>query len=508
MRVRIDGRKFEAKEGTTVASAMLEAGVHGFRQSVVGEPRQPLCGMGVCFECRAAVNGVPHERTCMIPCRDGMEIETGSRTFSPVTQQAGATSESCDVLVVGGGPAGLAAAVAAARCGKIVTLADEQFSVGGQIWRGMADSAGTFAERYLAEMFRKNVRILSSATVFDLPDEQTAALLTPTGRLDVRFQSLILATGARELYLPFPGWTLPGVFGAGGLQALVKGGLPIQGKRVLVAGSGPLLMAVAKTLAGKGARIVRILEQAPPGRLRELTLSLWKRPDKLGQSLGFLGVARKLLPGWWVQEAKGRERLDEVVATDGKQTKTFACDYLACGYGLVPNLELAQLAGCRIVEGFVKVEEFQRTSSGQVFAVGELTAIGGVDAAAVQGAIAGFAAGGAPGLARKLARERQKAHDWAMALAQAYPLREEVLRLAQDNTPVCRCEDVRFGGLQGRGGFRDAKLHTRLGMGACQGRICGAACRAMFGWEEPAVRTPITPVPLRALCATEESPSE
>jgi D-hydroxyproline dehydrogenase subunit alpha len=188
-----------------------------------------------------------------------------------------------------------------------------------------------------------------------------------------------------------------------------------------------------------------------------------------------------------------------VEATNGKLSRKIECDYLACAYGLVPNIELAQLAGCRIENGFVAVDEHQRTSVDRIFCAGEPVAIGGVDAAIVQGTIAGLAASGRIEEIARYEKERAKAADFAFRLVRAFALRDEVLKLAEPDTIVCRCEDARYGELEGHATARAAKLHTRCGMGACQGRICGAACRALFGWEAPTVRPPLVPVPLESM---------
>ena len=197
-----------------------------------------------------------------------------------------------EIVVVGAGPAGIAAATAAAHHGCGVLLLDDNPAPGGQIWRGgtqpfrhrkdtQEDAAKTKA---LHQLRSSGATILSSVRVFDAPAPSTLLALRETEGnpeiLDLRYDRLILATGARERFLPFPGWTLPGVFGAGGLQALVKGGFPIHGKRILVAGSGPLLLAVAAHLLDDGAHITSVAEQAPISQLIPFTASLWSASSK------------------------------------------------------------------------------------------------------------------------------------------------------------------------------------------------------------------------------------
>ena len=163
-----------------------------------------------------------------------------------------------DVLVIGGGPAGMAAAVRAAECGVDVGIVDDNASLGGQIWRaGSQDGRSQDAIRWSELLRTAGVTMLCGKRAFD---QLEAGVLLAEGDNDLcelRYQNLILATGARERFLPFPGWTLPNVMGAGGLQAMVKSGLPIRGKRVVVAGTGPMLLAVAAYLRKHGAEIDR-----------------------------------------------------------------------------------------------------------------------------------------------------------------------------------------------------------------------------------------------------------
>jgi len=275
--------------------------------------------------------------------------------------------------------------------------------------------------------------------------------------------------------------------------------MDVRGKRIVVAGTGPLLLAVATYLDEAGADVLRIYDQAPPCAMAATAREMWRFPGKALQGFGFLWTAQSLRPGWWISRAIGRDRVEAIEATDGSQSVRLECDLLAIGYGLVPNLELPRLAGCRIENGFVAVDDAQLTSVPNVFCVGEPTGIGGLDKAVVEGTIAGFAATGRPAESARLASEREKAMRFMGLLDRTFALRPEVLDLAVAETLVCRCEDVPFAVLQNCSSFREARLHTRLGMGPCQGRICGAACERLFGWEAPSVRPPIVPVSVQDL---------
>ena len=188
----------------------------------------------------------------------------------------------CDVLIVGAGPAGLAAAYRAAENGLRVVVVDDNPAAGGQIWRGeQTKPASREAQAWFERIRSVDIQLINGARVFQQPQAGVLLAETPSGVCELRYEKLILATGARERFLPFPGWTLPNVMGAGGLQALVKTGLKIEGKKVVVAGSGPLLLAVAAYLRSRGADVLLIAEQAPWLSLAWFGLGLARQRGKV-----------------------------------------------------------------------------------------------------------------------------------------------------------------------------------------------------------------------------------
>jgi NADPH-dependent 2,4-dienoyl-CoA reductase/sulfur reductase-like enzyme len=405
------------------------------------------------------------------------------------------------IVVVGAGPAGLAAAVRAAQCGAQVQVIDDNHEAGGQIWRNQSET-GVSGRPWFRRFGELPIRFLSGAQVISADHSRRALLVeTQSNVCKVRYEQLILATGARELFLPFPGWTLPNVMGAGGLQALVKSGLPVDGKRIVVAGSGPLLLATAACFRAYGARVKCIAEQASSSALLRFGARLLLQPTKLWQALRLrASLARtRYLPGCWVEAAEGRDAVRAVRLRRGGRTWTEACDYLAVSYGLTPNLELAQLLGCRLRAGTVEVDERQRTSLDHVYAAGECTGIGGSEQALIEGEIAGYLAAGAEPRARKLFARRRRADRFAHSLARTFALRPELRTLARPDTIVCRCEDVALANLHVADSWRAAKLHHRCGMGPCQGRICGPIIEALFGWTPASIRPPIFPARLASL---------
>jgi D-hydroxyproline dehydrogenase subunit alpha len=409
----------------------------------------------------------------------------------------------CDVLILGAGPAGMAAALAAAPSGATIRIVDDNPAPGGQVWRdGPAVHLPRRALRLRESLGRhSNVSVISGTRVVGVP--QAGRLLLEDAQRSWRqgYGKLILCSGARELLLPFPGWTLPGVTGAGGLQALIKGGLPVCGQRIVVAGSGPLLLAVAATAQAAGAQVLRVLEQAPLAAMAAFAASLWRWPAKSLQAVGLAHAGYRTSSH--VLAALGTTHLESISIRQGRQTLELACDRLACGFGLIPNTELAVAMGCSLnPRNGIAVDELQGTGLADLYAAGECTGIGGSDAALVQGAIAGHAAAGDTTQARALGPQRARWDAFARALDKRFSLDPALRGLAAPDTLVCRCEDVPFGAITAFDNWTQAKLHTRCGMGACQGRVCGAAVQHLFGWRPGAPRLPLFPARIGTLAAT------
>jgi D-hydroxyproline dehydrogenase subunit alpha len=405
-----------------------------------------------------------------------------------------------EILIIGGGAAGLAAALAASE--KKVLLVDDNPNLGGQIWRAELGKIKSTEAKDLIEKIEQNkVSILNNASVFAQKDERTLLAETPNGTVELQFEKLILATGARERFLPFPNWTLPNIFGAGGLQALVKSGLPIANKRVVVSGTGPLLLAVGEYLKAKGAKVLLIAEQTSTRKLFKFGFGLLSQPKKISQAIGLraklLGVP--YLTDSFVVSATGDGNLKSVSLWQNGKIRQIECDFLACGFHLVPNIELPSMLGCKIENGYVAVDEFQQTSVKNVFCVGEPTGIGGVEVSLIEGKIAGLAAVEKIEESCKLFKQRLRLQQFADSLNDCFSLRDDLKELPDATTIVCRCEDVTFEKLTNQNSWREAKLQTRCGMGSCQGRICGSATEFLFGWKHESVRPPIMPVKLENL---------
>jgi NADPH-dependent 2,4-dienoyl-CoA reductase/sulfur reductase-like enzyme len=414
----------------------------------------------------------------------------------------------CDVLIVGAGPAGLAAAYRVVESGRVATVIDDNPDVGGQIWRNeIKKPASHDAAAWFEKIRNSRIGFVSGARVFQQPQAGVLLAEKENDVCELSYQKLILATGARERFLPFPGWTLPNVMGAGGLQALVKTGFGVEGKRIVVAGSGPLLLAVADYLKRKHAKILAIAEQASQSNLLRFGIGLISQSAKASQAYKLKrrlsGI--KYLTECWPIAAHGTDKLEQVSLQRKDRKLTIDCDYLACGFHLVPNLELAELIGCEIEGGAVSVDEFQQTSIDDVYCAGEVTGIGGLELSLVEGEISGLAAAGQAVKAKGLFANREKQRKFARLLNRTFELRSELKGLSANDTIVCRCEDVSFERLRTSGSWREAKLHTRCGMGPCQGRICGSAVEFLFDWNVGSVRPPLFPVRVGSMGGEVES---
>lgn len=410
---------------------------------------------------------------------------------------------SCDVLVIGAGPAGIAAACTVAENGQDVILVDNNPQVGGQIWRAKKVITPN-SKKWFNRLANTNVKIINGAQVFAHANHCLFAE-TQDATLSLKYKKLILATGATERFIPFPGWTLPGVVGVGGIQALVKNGFSVKDKRIVIAGSGPLLLTVAAYLKINGANVLAIAEQASVKSLIQFGSQLLYQPSKLWQSaqLGFNLRGIKFSANTIPVRANGDTHITSVtLRKDGKE-ETLDCDLLATGFYLVPNTRLARLLGCEQNNDSIITDEFQHTSVPNIYCAGEVTGIGGVDVALVEGEIAGFTVVGKREQAENLFNMRRKHQSFANALNRTFNPSAQLKALPQPDTIICRCEDVTHEQLEIYSTWRSAKLETRCGMGACQGRICGPSVQFLYNWEEASIRPPLYPVRTESLLSLE-----
>ncbi|HZM74902.1 MAG TPA: NAD(P)/FAD-dependent oxidoreductase [Candidatus Limnocylindrales bacterium] len=371
-----------------------------------------------------------------------------------------------DVIVVGAGPAGLSAAAAASEAGRSVLLLDAADRPGGQFWRHRLGSPPAALQRLLKRLRRVNYR--PGSPVWWV--EPGFGVYTPAASFTG--DRLVLATGAYDRVIPFPGWDLPGVVTAGGAQALLKGQGVAVGRRVVVAGAGPFLLPVAVGLARAGVAVLGVFEAGRPHRYLRHTSAVPKGFEALGYGVSLLRHRIPYHTGKVVTAAHGTDRLEAVTVAG----RTIECDALAVGYGFTPQIELAVALGCETTldsDGSLVVSR----SVPDLFVAGEITGVGGAVLAVVEGTLAGLAAADRPA-PNRLLRKQESLRRFASAMTAIHPVPQLDF---PDDVVVCRCEGVTAGAIRaavaesGAIDTRGVKLMARPGMGWCQGRVCGFA---------------------------------
>jgi thioredoxin reductase len=458
----------------------------------------------------------------------------------------GSPSDPYDVAVVGAGPAGLAAATTAADHGCATVLLDGAGGPGGQYWRSAPGTAGPGTDPttdragpgrvlagLLADLDRVDVR--TRHEVWSIQAEPAGFVVraqVDVAEIASRARTLVLAPGAHDRQLPFPGWDLPGVVAAGGLQALAKEHGVLPGRRVVVAGTGPFLLPVAGAVIARGGTVVAVAEAGDgTGWLRDPAV-LVGTPGRVRDAVAYAAVLARhgapFLRRTGVVEAVGDDcgvtaavlaRLDGAGRPDGGSRHTVDCDVVATGWGFTPRLDLPLGLGCATradLDGslVVAVTARQETSVPGCFAAGEATGVGGAELAVVEGRLAGLAAairlGNAPSdpPPARLLRRRRSLRRFAALMHAAHPVPPGWPAWLDERTTMCRCEEVSVADVDeavtdlGVTDPRTVKLLTRCGMGWCQGRICGeplarlVAARTSTPYDPMSMATRPVAVPL------------
>lgn len=455
-----------------------------------------------------------------------------------------------EVAIIGAGPAGLAVAETLAGRGVEVLLLDENPWTGGQLLRravvGRPDDTAQLFDgsrrrglRLMRQAARAGVRIQTGVQVLGIFPENRLLMQHADGRVvEMAARCIVCATGARERFLPFPGWTLPGVIATGAAQILLKQAGVLPGGRIVVGGTGPLPPLLSRQIVAHGGKVVAWLDGTAGGAMLHLLRSLPWQAAKLADGIWLLGwLAACGVPmrfNHWIVGAVGKERLAAVQAArldrQGRivpgSKKTYTADCLAVGYGFVPNTELLVQAGCDVIHRIdqggwvVRTTADLETSRPNLFAAGEVTGIGGGAKAMIDGRLAGLAVlerlgkGSAPDdLRRRLLRRRARELAFGRLINRLSRGPADWADTVDDATVVCRCEDVRMADVRRRlrEGFTSPgalKKATRCGMGNCQGRLCGTITAEILGARiggdndgrrAPSTRSPVKPVALGAL---------
>ena len=542
---RFDGAEIPFRRGQSVAAALLAAGVSAVRRTRGADaPRGVFCGIGVCFDCLATIDGAGGVRTCQVIATEGLEVTSAEPAASaPPPSESAALETVADLAIVGGGPAGMAAAAAALEGGLRVVLMDAGAEVGGQYWRfppagsdlgrgeDLHHDLATYAglRERLAEgerAGRLDLRRGTEVWATVRTGQAWRVHLAPTsprpGVITARW--LLVATGAHDLALPFPGWDLPGVMTVGGLQSLLKGSDVLPGQRVVVAGSGPFLLPVAAGLAARGSRVLALCEAGRPGGWARGLPAVVAQPGKVREAAGYAALLARhrvqLRSATVVVRALGAQRLEAVEVArldrsgrvDRSSAQQIEVDALGVSWGFVPRLDLLTPHRPRMRRGVdgqmvVAVDGWQASSIPGLLVAGETCGVGGAGLALAEGRLAGLGVRAAQGerlddaQVARLRREVASLRRFADLVQARTVVLHGWLHDQPDDTVLCRCEETRLGAARAviaQHGDLDPGLlkhHTRAGMGWCQGRICGPATRMLCGTpdrvEERLLATPV-----------------
>ncbi|CAN2203236.1 HcaD Uncharacterized NAD(FAD)-dependent dehydrogenases [Candidatus Nanopelagicaceae bacterium] len=401
------------------------------------------------------------------------------------------------IIVIGAGPAGLAAAEAASRNGTDVALIDSAPRKGGQYWRHRTTVQGYRSNR-ADQLFAKiesapSITHISEATVWSIEKEGDlfrVNYLQGGEESSLTAEKLILATGAYDRSLPFPGWDKPGCMTPGAAQAMLKGSGVLVGKRVIVAGTGPFLLPVATGLAESGAEIIGLYEANNPIRWLFSLHALLLNPGKFAELFYYGNLLKRFkitlrfnrTVSSFADGSATVSHINSHFMVKSQREKIAHADVVAVGWGFLPDLTLGGIVGCaqRVDSDgttIFAVDGEQRSSIENVWIAGEATGIGGADLSLIEGEIAGLSASSQSiSPSKRFTRFRKEI--FAKALKRSYPIADGWQRWPQESTMICRCEEVTMNELResvtelGAEDSRTAKLFTRAGMGLCQGRVC------------------------------------
>ena len=527
-----EGRPVPAHPDESIAAALTRAGIRDLRLTRGGAARGVFCGMGVCQDCLVTVDGIPNRRACMTKVSGPVTVLRQTALAAlPTTALPPRPTQTLapDVLVIGAGAAGLNAALAARQRGADVLLVDERPTDGGQYFKQSAhagtppiDAQAAEGQRLVRDCTQTGVTWWRGADVWGAFDPCDFMVRHDGQSHHVQPRKVILATGAYERPIAVPGWTLPGVMTVGAAQTLLRSYGVVAGKRILLAGHGPLTLQVACELSAAGALVVAVAElSGRPGltALPALARMALNGPRLLARGYGLLRRLNAqrvpILYGHSLRavRADGAALLAEVGPRDAKKTAdnlTFGVDVVCIGYGFLPANDLARAVGCTYRRDATGMPRAERDGDGRstvanVFIAGDSAGMGGAPAAAAEGRLAGLAAAADLGLgddtlpvtiARRALRRHRRFQRALWSVFSAVPPETD----SASDTIICRCEELTMADITPLLGGEAASLNAikrinRLGMGRCQGRYCAAilATRLGSGGQDWSPRPPTRP---------------
>ena len=557
VRIEFEGRLINGRKGESLAATLTHAGIRSFRKTKTDAERGIFCGMGVCQDCLVEIDGVPKQRSCMVKIEKPVSVRKDradqdpsrlTRTYLPTTIDDVAT-QTPEVLILGAGPGGLSAAIAARTTGAEVMVLDERSIAGGQFFKQIAVTGSDIASADAQQS--KGMRLIEKAIDLGVQFELETLLWGgfeggefiangPRGAVRYRPRRLIVATGAYERAHIVPGWTLPGVMTTGAAQTLWRSSRRLPGQRVIIAGNGPLNLQLASELIEGGAEVAVLAEAAEPHRLeaiadaaRMLRYSTKLTLDGLGYLRRVKNSGTPILNGTILRkiEADGsklRAEFGPVEDNSSAKNTAYEADIVCLGYGFEPSNELLKTMGCShdydpVREELVtRLNEDGLTSVDTLHALGDCTGLGGARVALSAGEIIGFSAASSLGYGLDAEMENSKAsarrdlarhRKFQQALWRVFSFPRVNLDLADKNTLICRCEEVTAGDVwdaidDGCMAIGEIKRRTRLGMGPCQGRYCSPVLQHVIAKQngQPidshsgfAPRVPMKPIPIADL---------
>ena len=416
-----------------------------------------------------------------------------------------------DVAVIGAGPAGISCASSLVELGLEVVVLDEQAGPGGQMYKNIEQVSPAcldiLGEDYRAglpmvQRFRgRKLTYFTGACVWQVNADGHIFFSKDGMSREIAARYIVVATGAMERPIPFPGWTLPGVMGAGGASNLIKnGGLKPDG-RVVLAGSGPLLVLETGHLIEMGVEIGGILETTPVlpdiSSLFHLPKAL-RRRDLLKKGISMLQKIKKAgIPhhkGIRNLSASGGDRVESIQAMKGGRSIDIEADLLLVHFGVIPNTAVFRQLGCRHQWNEVQrywhpqCDKWGRTSLENVFAAGDGCFVHGAVPAALKGELTALAIAADMKMIHPFERDRQGAEietrlDSELAVR---PFIDAMYRPGpglyevSPETVICRCESITMKEIlaavdEGCLDPNEIKALLRPGMGPCQGKMCGSA---------------------------------